>query len=138
MSVSKSIKFYPLIASCSMNSTALIYSAPIDLRSYDEMALQAKWTGTPTGNFFLDASINYGQGTQPFDASSGDWVPSSTSIFQALGTSALVNYPPFVLQNTNNPDLRQIAYPWARLRYVPTTGATSGVLNVWIAAKRLS
>lgn len=136
--MSKHTKFYPLISSCSLNSTALIYSAPIDLRFYDGMAIQAKWTGTPIGNFFVDSSVNYAQGTQPFESSTGDWVPSSTSVFQALGSSGLASYPNMVFQSANYLDLKQVAYPWARLRYVPSTGASTGVLNVWVAGKNLS
>lgn len=138
MSSSKNIKFYPLIASCSLNSTALIYSAPIDLREYDDLAIQAKWRGTPVGNFFLDTSINFGQGSQPMESSTGDWVPSSTAIFQAQGSSAVVNYPAIAFQSSNYLDFKQMAYPWARMRFVPSSGATTGVLDVWIAAKRLS
>ncbi len=133
MAATKHIKFYPLIASCSLNSTALIYSNPIDTRNYDSFGIQARWTGAPVGNFFLDSSVNFAQGSSPFQSSTGDWVPSSTSIFQALGTSGLIAYPPVNLLSGTS----QIQYPWYRMRYVPSSAATTGVLDVWVSAKEL-
>lgn len=138
MATTKSVKFYPLIASCSLNSTALIYSAPIDMRFSDDMVIQARWSGTPIGNFFLDGSLNYGQGSQPFEASTGDWIPSTTAIFQATGSSGLTSYPPLtMLTSTLAQDLRLVSFPWYRMRYVPSSGASTGVLDVWVGAKQV-
>lgn len=134
MAVTKSIKFYPLIASCSLNSTAIIYSKPIDTREFDSFGIQAKWTGAPVGNFFLDSSINYAQGSGPaYESSTGDWTPSSTAIFSAAGTSGLTLYPPVALTGGTS----SLQYPWYRLRYIHASSASTGVLDVWVSAKQV-
>lgn len=143
MGSSKHIKFYPLVASCSLNSTALIYSAPIDMRNYDDFGIQAKWTGTPTGNFFLDASANYNSGLQPQLPTTavpnqvGDWVPSTTAIFQAQGSSGIQQYPTVPTPGVTMIDMKQLCYPWYRVRFVPSSASTSGVLDVWVSAKQI-
>lgn len=135
MATTKSVKVTNIIASSTLSSTSLIYSAPIDARYMDNIGIQMKWTGTPSGLIFLDTSANYVQDVtgQSTGYSTGnpsgnaDWVPSSTPIASPAGTSGIVS----VLVNQN-------AYPWLKLRYLPSsTVPSSGVLDVWVAQKQL-
>lgn len=121
---------YPLIASCAINSTALIYSRPVNLINLDNVAFQFKWTGTPRGNFFIDRSVDHQEDMLGNIITQGNWYAiGSTSVAQALASSGLFQ--------TDGTPYQQTPYPWMRVRYEPSTGATTGVLNVWATAKQI-
>ncbi len=94
--------------------TTSVTSLVTDVGSVDNIGIQATFTGTPDGEFFIEGSVN-----------NTTWVPLDfdTPIL-ASGTG-----DDFIFS------IRQFPYPKIRLRYVATSG--SGTLNAWVFAKRL-
>lgn len=78
----------------------------------DNMGYQVIWSGTPVGEFFVDATIN---GT--------DWEAldfGSSMVAAGVAGSFLIN-------------MNQLPYLSIRLRYEPTS--SDGVLNAWVMGK---
>ncbi len=134
------------VTSPNMSSTALLVSKPIDMANWDDVAIFAKWApGTPTGSFFLEASPNYNEDiyNTPLTSTTADWVTvapitstqnvynifttsTSTALFQAAGSTGW-----------GMVEMRQTPQEFMRMRYVPSSASSSGVLNVWVNAKQL-
>lgn len=110
-----------------MTGTVAYTSSVTGILYRDSISYQFAWTGTPSGNFDVQGSIDYNPGL-PESAGSlnaGTWtsvplIPVAT----ITGSGGAVN----VLAN-----LLDLGYPYSRFVYTNSTG--SGVLGCWIAAK---
>lgn len=93
-------------------------TAAIDVRSFPYAAIQAVWTGTPTGTFSVDGSIDNVQNPSQVT----NWFPTGTSVNNPAGSadSTLIN-------------LQGVGFSWLRLSY--TAGSGSGSLSVLFFAK---
>lgn len=112
MSTKAVVQPYQVVINGAMSGT--IIGAETTVSTQDNAGYQVTFTGTPTGSFFVDATIN---GT--------DWSALSFSPAPAASGAAdsfLIN-------------MNQLPYHKIRLRYVPTSG--SGTLNAWAIVKRL-
>lgn len=93
-------------------------STAIDMLSLPFGAIELVWTGTPTGTFSIDGSIdNVPSATQVVN-----WYPTNTDVNNPAGSSSstLVN-------------LIGIGFRWLRVSYARTGG--SGSLNVTVFGK---
>lgn len=116
-----------LIQNTTLSSTSVIYSTPLYIQNTDNIAVQFNWSGTPSGSFFVDASVDFIRDPYGNVTNLGNWnILSSTSVGQALSSSGLLLYT-----------INQSPYPYIRTRYVPSSASSSGVLNVWVGAKQL-
>ena len=112
MSVKGVINPYQVIDSPDM--TVSITSRPTVVLGQDNVSYQVSYTGSPVGEFFVEASndgINW----------------ASLTFVTPITTGGSPN--PFLI------NINQIPYAQIRLRYAPDSG--SGTLSAVVAAKRL-
>lgn len=95
-------------------STASITSAVTEIPYLDNVCYQMVWTGTPTGNFDVQVSLD-----------KTNW------------TSLVLSPPPVASGSAGSYviDMNQLSMTYIRLVYTRT--ASTGVLNVYISAKGL-
>lgn len=98
---------------------ASILSNPQRIQFQDNVGIELIWTGTPTGSFTVEISIDY----DPERHIAGNWVnlPLSPSI-GAVGTPDVAYI-----------DLNQLSAPYIRVRFTRTAG--TGTLDCYVAAK---
>lgn len=100
-----------------------ITSDPTNIQFLDNVSMQLNFTGTPTGTFTVQGSLDYQQ-TSPFaKAAIGNWIDLTLSPSPAATGSA----SQILL------DLNQLSFPWIRVKYTRSSG--SGTLNAYISAK---
>lgn len=92
--------------------SADVTSDPIDVRYLDNIAIQCNFTGTPTGPFYVQGSVD-----------KSNWASLTLS-----GSPAAAGSDDTVLIDVN-----QVSVPWLRVFYDRTSG--TGSLDVWVAAK---
>lgn len=118
MSGKNSTHAYQLITNASMAGN--VTSSPTDVQYSDNIGIQLVFTGTPTGTFFIQGSVNYDE-----RLGTGDWSNLKFSLDPAANGSAdnhLIN-------------LNQIPYKKIRVFYSRTSG--SGTLNGWIMKRMI-
>lgn len=95
-----------------------LQSLGVDMLSLPYGAVELVWTGTPTGTFSIDGSIDNVKAA----SSVVNWYPTGTAIDSPAGASGstLVN-------------LTGIGFRWIRVSYVSTSG--SGSLNITLFGK---
>jgi hypothetical protein len=94
--------------------TGTVTSASIDIRWVDNVAFQFNFTGTPTGTFFIDGTID-----------NSNWnalVLTPVPVASGSAGSILIN-------------LAELGFPYIRCRYVASGG--TGSLDAWINFKSL-
>ena len=112
MSSKAVLPVYKTVDNQSMATTVI--SLVTDVQSVDNIGIQITFTGNPTGDFYVEGSVN-----------NVTWVPLSFSpapVAAGVGDDFLFN-------------IKQFPYPKLRVRYAPTSG--TGTLNAWVFAKRL-
>ncbi len=97
-------------------------SNAIDARYVDNVAFEVIWTGTPSGQLFVDACLD-ANSTGP-GLSGGTWMP----IQELSGTNSPAGSAGQALFN-----IAAAAFPFLRLRYVGASG--SGAMTVWVCGK---
>jgi hypothetical protein len=113
--------------------TATFHTAPQKIMLSDNVGLFILWTGTPTGTFTIECSIDYQENTfNPGDVTNtGNWTAltlpgTNTNIIptgdQPAGGSGSI------LANLN-----QLPFPWIRVTY--TAGSSTGSCTCWLSAK---
>jgi hypothetical protein len=119
---------YNWMQDVTMSSTSWLTSSILPIENYDNVAVQFQWSpGTPTGTLFLDLSANHRVDTVGNVLQQGMFMPiASTSVTQTLGSTGVYQHT-----LTNTP------YASMRVRYVPSSASSSGVLNVWVEAKQI-
>lgn len=105
---------YPALSAGDMSGN--LNSVGVDMLSLPFGAIELIWTGTPTGTFSIDGSIdnvsNSGLVTK--------WYPTGTDVTNPSGSasSTLVN-------------LSGIGFRWIRVSYTRTSGSGSLTVNVF-------
>ena len=100
-----------------------ITSDPTNIQFLDNVSMQLNFTGTPTGTFTVQGSLDYQQ-TSPFaKAAIGNWIDITLPTTPAAAGSA----------NQILIDMNQLSFPWIRVKYTASSG--SGTLNAYISAK---
>ena len=95
--------------------SADLVSISTDIKTQDNVGYQVIYTGTPTGDFLVQGTIN-GIDWETLDIGT----PGPTAI--GMGGSFVVS-------------LTQV--PYAKLRLAYTASSGMGLLNVWVMVKRL-
>lgn len=86
-----------------------------NVSTLDNLGIQLSWSGSPTGNFFIDATLDGGT----------TWTPLSLSPAPVASGGAGNWYV----------DLNQIAFSGVRVRYARTSG--TGTLTAYISGKQV-
>lgn len=106
-----------LIPTGAMSGTSVITSQVFDLRSLEGCAFAPVWTGTPTGLFLIQVSLDY-------EPNPSGGTPRNSGTWIDLGASISGN-PSGAAGNIYIPVYASCA-PWIRLQYTNASG--SGVL----------
>lgn len=97
--------------------------APVECENQDNVGFQLNWTGTPTGTFGVQISIDHKQDAQGNVTVAGNWItlPLNPSI-SATGSpdSAYI-------------DLNQMSASYIRLTYTASSG--TGTVDAFVTAK---
>ena len=114
----KSLPPFQIITNGVMTGTNVLTSTVTDIRNLDNVAIALQFTGTPTGTFAVNGSLDYNTATQV-----GTWIPLTLSPAPAAAGAAsqiLIN-------------MTGLAFPFIQATYTNTSG--TGTLNAFIAAK---
>ncbi len=117
------LKRFKIVSAGDMS--APITSSPTNIEFLDNVAIQLNASGTPTGTFEVQVSIDYEQDAQGNITDVGNWVPLTLS-----PPPVTVGAPVSILIDVNQTSTR-----WVRTVYTPTAG--TGVLNAYISAKMI-
>lgn len=91
----------------------------------DDIGVQFNFTGTPTGTFQVQVSIDYAQDLEGNVTNAGNWIPITlTPAPVAAGAAGQIYI-----------DLNMLSSPWIRVAYVFTSG--TGTLNSFITGKEV-
>lgn len=90
----------------------------------DNIGVQLNYSGSPTGYFQVQVSIDYNQDLNGKVTNAGNWVAIS---FAGQGTNV-----PVILGSPIYLDVNQISAPWIRIFY---SGGGTGNLNAWVSGK---
>jgi len=108
-------------------SLSSITSQYTNIQGLDNVGYQVNFTGTPTGTFSVEISMDYqpGNGPNAEPANAGNWIslPLVPAII-AAGSPDIAYI-----------DLNQLSAPWIRLIYTKTSG--TGTLQAYVVAKAI-
>lgn len=114
-----------IIAAGVMSGTNVLTSTPMSLRHIDNIALQAQWTGTPTGTFAIQVSNDYQPPRTPgstVPANAGTWFTITPGLTNPAGAAA-----------SDRKTFADLPDAWIRLVYTNASGA--GTLNAYLNGK---
>ena len=123
---------YQNITSGVMTSTAVITSDITSIQFLDNIGLQLNWTGSPTGTFAVQISLDHAQDAQGNVTVAGNWISvpvaylSAGSVITAVTIPTSVGSPVYV-------DLNQLSAPYIKVVYTNVSG--TGTLNGYITGK---
>ena len=107
------------------NMATSITSPVTNVQFLDNISVQLNFTGTPTGTFAIEVSVDYAQDAQGVVTNAGNWVALPlTPTPSASGAADQIII-----------DLNQISQPWMRMVY--TAGSGAGSLNMYVTAKEI-
>lgn len=97
----------------------------ISLKKVGQLSIYAKYTGTPTGTWTIEVSLNRKEGMQGnFTDADGDWIPLIAAQFTGTlpvpagaGATFLIIVP---------------YSPFRRIRVTYTRGSGTGTADIWI------
>lgn len=105
-----------------MTGTSKISSTPLDVRTMTAVCIQASWTGTPTGSFAVEGSLDYVPSGNGSSGNAGTWTDLQAGISGPAGSTGSILV-----------DLQRTAVAYIRLSYTNASG--SGTLTVIKSAK---
>lgn len=122
---------YQNIVAGVMTGTNTITSKATNVIYKDTIGIELEWTGTPTGTFQFQGSLDYNPGLPQTGgtANAGNWV--NIPVVDAAGN-------PIAASGTAGNALIKLdeaEYPWVQVVYTNSSGA--GVLNGYIITKSL-
>lgn len=101
---------------------ASVTSTVTNIQYLDNVCIEAIWTGTPTGTFAVQGSLDHQQDQYGNVVTGGNWVTLTGATASASGSGDVALF-----------DLTQLSFPWVRLIYTRVSG--SGTLNAYIGGK---
>lgn len=105
--------------------SASITSGATNIQFLDNVGAQLHFTGTPTGTFSVEVSMDHEQDSQGAVSVAGNWVALPLSPSPVASGAADDIYI----------DMNQLSAPWIRLKYTRTSG--TGTLAAYICAKEV-
>ena len=114
--------------------TASITTKATNIQHLDDIGYQFNYTGSPTGSFSIQVSIDYAQDFQGNVQVAGNWVNltftywNGSAFVTATSIPASVGSPIYL-------DLALLSAPWIRAHY--TSDASAGTLTAFISAKEV-
>lgn len=115
---------YSIIVAGDMSQSSLT-SAVTNIQYLDNVCLELIFTGSPTGTFAIQGSVNYAADINGNVTNAGDWVAITLSPAPVASGSA----------GTILLDLNQLSFPYIRVVYTKASG--TGSLTAVIGGKQL-
>ena len=106
-------------------SAASITSLVTNIQYIDNICLELTFTGSPTGTFSVEGSVDYRQDFNGNVQNAGHWVPIT------LPTAPVASGAPGSILI----DMNQLSFPYIRVVYTKTSG--TGSLTATIGGKQL-
>lgn len=105
-----------------MTGVVALTSQVIDMRTMSQSSVQLQWTGTPTGTFSVQSSLDYSASPQGNILNAGTWTDIGISVTSPSGSAggAIV-------------DMSLTGLPYLRMVYTNVSG--TGTLQALIFAK---
>lgn len=110
-----------LLKAVSMAST--ITSPAVHVQYQDNVGIELVWSGTPTGTFAVQASVDHAEDLTGNITNAGHWVTLTLSASVTAAGTADFAYV----------DLNQLSAPWYRVVYTAVSGA--GSLDLYVTQK---
>lgn len=119
--------FSALLNNQTMTGTNTLTSAQTNIKYKDSVGIQLQWTGTPSGTFQVQGSLDYNPGLPQSGgtANAGTW--TNITLSPTPGASGSAGQ---ILINMN-----QLGFPWIQVTYTNISG--TGVLTGYIMTKSL-
>lgn len=116
---------HQIFTAASMTGTSTVTSLVTNIQFLDNMAVQLQWTGTPTGTFYVQGSLDYSDGTNGKLANAGTW------------TNIMLPQTPLASGSAGQIliDMALLSFPWIRVQYTNTSG--TGSLDAYICGKEI-
>lgn len=127
MAAKNRLEPYNVVPPLAGNMVSTLQSLPTNISGMDDVGYSLAWTGTPSGTFSVQVSLDYHPGQNPtnYPMYAGTWttIPLNSTV-TASGTpdNAFI-------------DVTLISAPWIRLVYTPSS--STGTLSVWVCGKGL-
>lgn len=123
MAVKNVLKPIHLIQAGDMSGN--LTSNPVAIGWLDQVAVQFNFTGTPTGTFQVQGSVDYEVNESGAVINAGNW----TSVTLSPSPTA-AGSPDVILI-----DMSQLSFPYLRVQYTAMSG--TGTLNAYLSAKEI-
>lgn len=118
---------YQIFTNASMSGTITVSGPITDLMYKDSAAVSLNWSGTPTGTFFVNGSVDYNPGLPQSDGTINNGTfttlalsPAPVATGSGGSSQILINMSP-------------LAFRYMQISYTNSTG--SGLLTGWICSK---
>lgn len=115
---------FPIITAGDMSLSSLT-STVTNIQYLDNVCIQLNFTGTPTGTFEVQVSLDHAQDSNGNVTVAGNWTALTLDPSPSASGSG----------STTFIDINQTSAPWIRVVYTKTSG--TGTLNAFIGAKVL-
>lgn len=115
---------FAIISSGDMSQSSLT-STVTNIQYMDNICISLVWTGSPTGTFAVQGSLDHQQDALGNIITAGNWIALGLSPNPAATGSA----------GSTLIDLNQLSFPYIRVVYTKTSG--TGTLNAKIGGKML-
>lgn len=124
MSASKRILApYHVISAQSM--TGDVTGAATNIQYLDNVSIQLNFTGTPTGTFSIQGSLDHAESSPGVVTNAGNWIaitlPTSPAASGSAGNILI--------------DMQELSFPWVRIVYTHASG--TGTLDAYISGKSI-
>lgn len=126
--------FSSALANQTMTGTSVITSPQTNITYKDNIGVQLQWTGTPTGTFTVQGSLDYNPGLPQSGgatggANAGVWT-TINAVDQSGNPPVAAGAPGQILMN-----LQELCFPWLRIQYTNASG--TGTLTGYISGKSI-
>ena len=100
---------------------ASITGSPTNIQYLDNCSIQLNFTGTPTGSFSIQGSLDHAANALTgVEQTAGNWIEFTGASATGAANNILI-------------DLNQLSFPWIRIVYTRVSG--TGTLDAYISAK---
>ena len=116
---------YNVFTAASMSGTSTIYGVPTAIKYRDSVSYQFDWTGDPSGEFFVQGSLNYAPGLPQSAEPEGGVNPGTWNIIPLTPAATIGSG-----SNTYLLNLADLGVPYIRPMYTNTgsQGSLTGLV----------
>jgi hypothetical protein len=121
-----------IFTNATMTGTSTLTSAVTEIKNQDNIGFQLQWSGSPTGTFSVEVSMDYFADINGNVVNPGIWTTVPVSYWNGTSYTTSTTVPTSV----GSPiyiDLNQLSATYIRVQY--TNSASTGTLNGYVDGK---